>query len=699
VAVRRSGTGGRRGGLRPACVPRPRPIDWYVAAVVAAGVGVIALLAPAIPGIVHHADLRLVLLVGAVFAGELLPIRLGPQQGEVAPSTTFTFAILLTFGLPAAAAVQGLASLATDVVQRKRPVAIAFNVAQYVLAVSAAGLVHYLLVGPPGPDLGLPELIAVVVAGSVFFVVNTGAVAIAVSLSTGTRMTDAIAGDLVRQSATESVLIGLAPLAVVALERNVVLLALLGLPLLAVQRAARHAQMSEHLAMHDPLTGLPNRTMFYSRLQRAITAAELDTRIALLLVDLDRFKEINDTLGHQYGDEVLRQVAHRLKAGVGPHDLVARLGGDEFAILLPQLKVGEAPIAVAERLRRSLAAPLDAAGVRLDLGGSVGVATYPADGGDVETLLQHADIAMYEAKSGRTGVESYARGQDADNLFRLTLAGDLRRALDDGELITHFQPKVDLRVNRVCGAEALVRWQHARRGDIPPEVFIPIAEQTGFIVPLTMHVIEDAVRAASAWRRHGADLAVAVNLSARVLLEPTLPATVLGICERYELPPDALVLEITESMVVADPERVLPTLTRLAECGIALSVDDFGTGYSSLEYLKLLPVTELKIDRGFVMGMRSDPRDAAIVRSAIHLGQSLGLRVVAEGVETRQMHDELATLACDQAQGYHYSQALPEPQLLSWATDYDAAEAARSLGTLGVVSPPAARPHGRAATA
>ena len=650
----------------------PSPIACYVAAIVAAGVGLLAAFSQQLPAIIAGGDLRLALLVAAVLVGELYPIRLGPGQGEVAPSTTFTFAILLTFGTAAAAVTQAVASLASDVTHRKRLRLVAFNVSQYAIAVATAGLVHDLIVGAShGDELGLLGLIAIVAAGAAFFAVNTGAVAIAVSLSTGTRISDAVAGDLIRQSATESVLIGLAPLAVLALERNAVLLALLVLPLLAVQRAARQAQISEHLAMHDALTGLPNRAKFYSRLTHAIASADEGTRVALLLVDLDRFKEINDTLGHRYGDEVLRQVAQRLSERIPGHGTVARLGGDEFAILMPHRRSDDVALELAAEVRRSLATPLDAAGIRLDVGGSVGVATYPNDGHDVETLLQRADIAMYEAKSGRTGVQRYRREQDANNLIRLTLAGDLRRALDAGEISAEFQPKIDLRSNRVSGAEALVRWRHPQQGAIAPELFVGIAEQTGFIVAITMHVMQEAVRACSNWRRHGAELTVAVNLSARALLEPELPETVIALCRAHELPPQALVLEITESMVVADPERVLSTLTRLAEHGVALSVDDFGTGYSSLEQLKLLPVTELKIDRGFVSGMRTDQRDAAIVRSAIHLGQSLGLRVVAEGVETRQLHTQLASLECDEAQGFHYSPALPAGELLGWAAEYD----------------------------
>ncbi|MET0684012.1 MAG: bifunctional diguanylate cyclase/phosphodiesterase [Solirubrobacteraceae bacterium] len=657
----------------------PARIELYVAAVILGGIAVLAVIAPQLPALVSDPDPRLAILVGAVLIGELVPIRLGPGQGEVAPSTTFTFAILLTFGAVPAAVAQGLGSVAADVAHRRRPKFVAFNLSQYLLAVMAAGLVHQLIAGGPhSEDIGTMQLVGVLAAGAVFFAFNTGAVAVAISLSSGTRLKDSLAGDLIRQSATESVLIGLAPLAVVALESNLVLLPLIVLPLLAVQRAARQAQISEHLAMHDALTGLPNRSRFYQRIEQGIAAADADTRIALLLIDLDRFKEINDTLGHHYGDEVLKQVGLRLQQRVALGTTVARLGGDEFAILLPG-QDADAALLFADGIRRSLGEPLDVGGVRLDIGGSVGVATYPQDGRDVETLMQRADIAMYEAKSGRTGVQRYAREQDADNLIRLTLAGDLRRALDEGEIVTEFQPKIDLRGDRVCGAEALVRWRHRQRGEIAPELFIGIAEQTGFIVPITMHVLGDAVRACHEWRHHGVHLTVAVNLSARVLLEPDLPESIVGLCAAHDVPPDALVLEITESMVVTDPERVLPTLDRLAAAGITLSVDDFGTGYSSLEYLKLLPVRELKIDRGFVMGMRTDPRDTAIVRSAIHLGHSLGLRIVAEGVDSAPTHDALASLDCDQAQGFRYSPSLPAPQLLSWATDYDERHTHRPL--------------------
>ena len=298
--------------------------------------------------------------------------------------------------------------------------------------------------------------------------------------------------------------------------------------------------------------------------------------------------------------------------------------------------------------------------MRLDIGGSVGVSTYPHDGRDVETLLQRADIAMYEAKSGRTGVQRYAREQDADNLIRLTLAGDLRRALDVGEIVTEFQPKIDLRADRVCGAEALVRWRHPQRGEIAPELFIGIAEQTGFIVPITLHVLarRRARRPRVAPPRQPPD-GRGQPLGPRAARARPARARSASSAARTTSRPTRSCSRSPRAWSSPTRSACCPTLNRLAAAGVVLSVDDFGTGYSSLEYLKKLPVRELKIDRGFVMGMRTDPRDTAIVRSAIHLAHSLGLRVVAEGVDSAHTHDELATLDCDQAQGFRYSPSLP----------------------------------------
>jgi diguanylate cyclase len=321
---------------------------------------------------------------------------------------------------------------------------------------------------------------------------------------------------------------------------------------------------------------------------------------------------------------------------------------------------------IAKRIRHALAQPFVAEGVSLELGGSIGVAFHPEDGDDVETLMQRADVAMYQAKEGATGVVRYSMQEDDSSLARLALAADLRRALENDEFVPYFQPKVDLRTGAVIGAEALLRWNHPTEAEISPDVFIPLAEQTGLIVPVTLQVISAAIRECSRWRARGRDLTVAVNLSARVLVDAALPDHVEELCRCWDLPTRALVLEITESMIVDDPGRALPVIERLAELGVRLSIDDFGTGYSSLEYLKTLPVREMKIDRSFVAGMADDVRDVAIVRHSVDLGRSLGLRVVAEGVETVEAHELLAAMGCDQAQGYYYSRPIPSEEFERW---------------------------------
>jgi diguanylate cyclase (GGDEF)-like protein len=641
----------------------------YVAAVTTAGLG-LAVVFAALEGreLVEHGSLAVWLLAAAVVLGELVPIKLGPNRGEVAPSTTFTFALLLYAGIGPAALAQAAGSALADVVDGKRPSRSAFNVAQYVLAIAAAGGVLLVAGVLPRRDAFDPaDVPAFLGAALAFFLVNTGLVAGAIALTSGTRLRDQISSDLTRQSVTEGILLGLAPLAVIALDASPLLLALLALPMVAVQRAGRQALIAERLSLHDALTGLPNRVLFRARTQQAIHAATRHrAALAVMLLDLDRFKEINDTLGHHYGDEVLRQVGERLAGVLGEDDTVARLGGDEFAILLRSVDGPVAGAAVAAAVRRAIGQAFDVAGVRLELGASVGIASFPEHGQDVDVLMQRADVAMYQAKEGRTGVERYAPELDCNSVQRLALAGDLRGALERGEFVLHYQPKVDLRTERVMGAEVLLRWAHPVHGWLAPDDFVPLAEHTGLIVPLTNHVLESSLRQLGAWRTAGLDLSVAVNLSARTLVERDLPDQIEAMCRQWDVPTDRLVLEITEGMVVADPGRTLPVLARLHELGVEISVDDFGTGYSSMDYLKRLPVREVKIDRSFVTPMANDARDAAIVRCTIDLARSLGLRVVAEGVETPDVRRRLAALGCDQGQGFSISRALPAPQFTAW---------------------------------
>jgi diguanylate cyclase (GGDEF)-like protein len=442
-----------------------------------------------------------------------------------------------------------------------------------------------------------------------------------------------------------------------------------GLGLLAVFWAivVGYQQRTQHQALHDGLTGLPNRTLLRDRSGQAIRQADRElSPAALLLIDLDRFKEVNDTLGHHYGDRLLIQVGERLQATVRQVDTVARLGGDEFAVLLPNIATGEGAVAVARKLLTTLEEPFTLEGLSLDVEASIGVALYPDHGNDAEELLQHADIAMYVAKDTHAGYMLFDPTQDQHSPRRLALLGELRRAIDLDQLLLHYQPKVDAHSSQILGVEALVRWQHPKHGLISPGEFIPLAERTGLIGPLTHFVLDQALRQCHQWRQAGHELSVAVNVSARRLLDLTFPDEVARLLARWEVPARLLVVEITESTIMADPTHALQVLGRLDHMGVQVAIDDFGTGYSSMAYLKSLPVHELKVDRSFVAQMTSNTRDAVIVRSTVDLGRNLGLRVVAEGVEDEATWQELDAIGCDAIQGYYVSHPVPPDDLIDW---------------------------------
>ena len=435
----------------------------------------------------------------------------------------------------------------------------------------------------------------------------------------------------------------------------------------ASRKLRRQAEENERLALHDHLTGLPNRTLFLDRMEHAIRVSErTGGGVAVLLMDLDRFKEVNDTLGHHCGDLMLKELARRLTQVVRPTDTVARLGGDEFALLAPEIVGSEAGVALAERITRALEAPFLVDDLPLEAEASVGIALYPTHGVDVETLLQRADVAMYVAKETKTHYAVYDAETDTYRPERLTLVGELRRAIERRELVLHYQPKATLTDGRVCGVEALVRWQHPERGLVPPDVFIPIAEHTGLIRPLTLFVVEEALRQCRLWHEQGFDLAIAVNVAMRNILDEEFPTELGRLLERHGVAPETLELELTETSVLADPPRAKEILQRLRDTGVKLAVDDFGTGYASLSYLSELPVDEIKIDRSFVIGMDTDEQHARIVRSTIDLGRNLDLTVVAEGVESGAVWSQLLELGCDSAQGYFLARPLPPADLTRW---------------------------------
>jgi diguanylate cyclase (GGDEF)-like protein len=391
--------------------------------------------------------------------------------------------------------------------------------------------------------------------------------------------------------------------------------------------------------------------------------------LAVLVFDMDRFKAINDTLGHPVGDQALREVGHRLRKALRDSDVVARLGGDEFAVLLATGGAEHAPQVVAGKIIKALEEPLVIDGQPMDMAASIGIARFPEHGEDGSALMRAADVAMYEAKRGKTGFEIYDPAHDERRQEFLTLLGELRRAVEAGELVLHYQPKINLADGRATAVEALVRWRHPHRGFIEPVDFIPFAEQTGYISSITRWVLARAIEQAGVWERTGLRIRMSVNVSARDLHQgDALVQYVAAALAAAELPAGMLCLEITESGLMADPGAAQSTLRKLRELGIATSIDDYGTGYSSLAYIKQLAVNELKIDRVFVGGMEADRRNAAIVRSTIELGHNLGLTVVAEGVETDHEAAELVRFGCDAAQGYYFARPMPAATLERWLT-------------------------------
>ena len=421
-----------------------------------------------------------------------------------------------------------------------------------------------------------------------------------------------------------------------------------------------------HQALYDGLTGLPNRTLLHERLHQAIlTARREEGSLALLVMDLDRFKEVNDTLGHHYGDLLLREIGPRLQTALREADTIARLGGDEFAVVLPEADAAGAAL-VAHRLLQALMPPIMVEGRCLTVGASIGIALYPDHGADGETLLRRADIAMYVAKRARDGYTLYMPAQEQHSPARLALPSELLAAIEQEQLVLHYQPQISLVTGGAVRVEALVRWQHPQLGLLWPDQFVPLIEEAGLSRSLSQWVLGTALRDCRAWREAGRDLGVAVNLSAQDLRDPWLVETIGGLLDNWQISPESLTIELTEGSLIEEADRARKTLGELAAAGVRAAIDDFGAGYSSLAQLKRLPVREVKIDKSFVLNLAVNGSDAAIVRSTIGLGHALGLTVVAEGVEDQATWRLLAALDCDIAQGHHLSGPLPAAELLDW---------------------------------
>ncbi|MFN8074260.1 MAG: EAL domain-containing protein [Kineosporiaceae bacterium] len=617
------------------------------------------------------------LLATLLVVGELRPLMIARHDGEtdrVSASSTFSLALVLIGPLSLALTVQAVAALTADVVRGRPPLRALFNVGQEFVTLTLTRLVFCGLSGQAvlasHSRIDADAVPAALVAAAIYFVLNNLMVAVVVALAEdGVTIRGVLLEDVRVQSLTSSILLGMAPVAGVLADFSIWMVPLIVLPLIGVQYSAWIATLRQHEALHDTLTGLPNRSLFNVRAERAITAlgaSAPDTRVGVMLVDLDHFKEVNDTLGHHVGDGLLREVASRITAALPTGVTVARLGGDEFAVLVPDAAGIAEVTLLAERVAARLREPVLADGVRVGVQASIGIAVCPEHARNVETLVQRADIALYRAKDNRGEIQVYRAEIDQHTVLRLSLLGDLNSAVDNHEFELLYQPQVDTSTGRTVAVEALMRWRHPTHGLISPNVFIPLAESTGTIGPMSRNAVQAALTTLALLRGSGYDISMAVNVSARLLSDLELPTWIRQMLLAAAVPPSRLTIEVTESTITADPRRAMQVLRELREIGVRLAVDDFGTGYSSLSYLRRLQPDELKIDKSFVLQMLADENSAVIVRSTVELGHGLGLSVVAEGVEDQATYDALGDLGADRIQGFHIARPMNSPALKTW---------------------------------
>ncbi len=639
--------------------------------------------------------LTFAVLAGGVVLGEMLPVKI-PRRGddeELTLSASFAMALLLLGGLGPALVAQGAASVLQDITSHKPAWRVRFNLGQYSLSMVAAWLVIRAISVSPRLDVLHPfasrQLPAMLLGAAAFFLVNACIVGSAVAVYQQVPIPRYFRGSMSFVLITGGVVLLVAPIVLAAAAYTVVIVPLCLAPVLAMYNSVHQSARSQHEARHDALTGLPNRTAFHETITDAIEDDAIPASV--LLMDLDRFKEVNDTLGHRYGDLLLIQVAKRFKEVIGRHGQIARLGGDEFAVISQSGNRHEA-VALAHRVVDALRDPFELDEMVVDVQASVGIALFPEHGHGVETLLQKADVAMYRAKETRSNVALYDERHDHHSPAKLALTAELRTAVASEEIVLWYQPELDLRTGEVMALEALVRWDHPRLGVLPPSSFVRMAEATNLIKPLTQRVMEVALLQVADWHAMGLDLAVAVNISAQVLVDQSFTQQVVAALRRSGVAPHRLKLEVTESVLMSDPVTARTVLRELEALGCEISIDDFGTGYSSLAYLADLPVSEVKIDRSFVSRMSAGSSEKIIVNSTIDLAHHLQLRAVAEGVEDWAMLPELEALGCDAAQGYAISHPLAGPDATRWLLDF------RSASGLGrAIASTSARAIGQAA--
>ncbi|WP_330459958.1 bifunctional diguanylate cyclase/phosphodiesterase [Streptomyces sp. NBC_00820] len=708
-ASRRSGRGAERAGAPGTAPHPPSPLDpglpgagperrlpWPVLPTVVVATATVALGAGFCQAVAaHHAFFppgrvgwSLALLTGFI-VGHLVMLGRARWWGGTGSGAALTIAVLLLYGWAPAGMVSLTVVVLVGIARRQRRHQGVLHGAVDILGVGAGTLVLAAFGRVPSvespwrPDswsVGTaPEVVLAAVA---YLAVSRGLLWYLHAPRSGGLPTVARSA-LLRQGLVAAALTGIAPLVCVVADTHPLLLPLFAIPLVALDSALWMARARAEEQLRDPLTGLPNRQWLLERIWTALDDAErIGARSALMLIDLDRFRSVNDTLGHLAGDRLLLQIADRLRLALPRGAEAARLGGDEFAVLLPVADSTTSATRIARGLVTALSSPLDLDGLTLVLEASAGVAVFPDHALDAEGMLRRADVAMYQAKRDRTGVEVYESKRDSNTPDRLGLLGDLRRALDAHEVQLHYQPKVRFD-GQVAGLEALVRWVHPERGKVPPDEFIAIAESSGLMPLLTEYVLETALAQVARWRVQGLRVPVAVNVSPRDVHTPGFAGSVAARLARHGVPAGALQLEITEHVLLEDPQRAADTLNALAGHGVKMSLDDFGTGYSSLVHLRRLPVSELKIDRSFVAQLAVDTEDAEIVRCTVDLAHSLGLVVVAEGVEDDETWERLRDLGCDAVQGWLVAAAMPPEETTAWL---------RARGSRGWQRPRAALP-------
>ncbi len=663
---------------------RPSLVRLYCAAVFVAGcVSCVLLTGTANFGYIERSPLTFGVLSAGVMLGEMLPIKI-PRRGndeELTLSASFALALLLIGGLGPALLAQSAASIVQDVHSGKPWWRVRFNVGQYTLSMAAAWMMIRLVSTTSlafSHSFAHVQLPVMILGAAAFFVVNTGLVGIAVALYQGVSIGRYFRNNLSFVVFTGGLMLMVAPIVLAVADYSVAIVPLCLAPVVGMYNSISRGARSEHAARHDSLTGLPNRAAFHE----AVISAVRDECVpaAILLIDLDRFKEVNDTLGHRCGDLLLVQVAQRFREEIGDEGQIARLGGDEFAIVCPDCG-RDGAVGLAQRIAQSLRRPFELEPMVVDAQASIGIALFPEHGSGVEALLQKADVAMYRAKQTATDLAVYDERHDHHSPAKLALTAELRTAVETDEVVVWYQPELDLRSGEVLSVEALVRWQHPNLGMLSPSSFVQMAEQTNLIKPLTHRVIEIALAQVSEWSAVGLDLVVAVNISPKVLVDRSFAAHIVDALQLAGVPARQLKLEVTESALMSDPVSARAVLEELHDVGVGISIDDFGTGYSSLSYLANLPVSEVKIDRSFVCRMVKGSGERIIVTSTIDLAHHLGMLAVAEGVEDCALLPELSALGCDAAQGFGIGRPASGADLTAWLLNFDGVIPPGSMAT------------------